>query len=177
MAAAKKPAKKVTKPSSRAPKAASSSRPVAEKYTSTALSLESVSQDFARADLRFDGVDHSQSTFEARVFLNNAEANEKTPTTPESGYAGRFHIFGHGGCFGDVGHCEVRGPRRPFDPRPTHPLTPATKIVIATEAIRQALAKGKRVTVTVVPIVLSGTRLCDFKKVLKFDKISVVTYR
>jgi len=56
-------------------------------------------------------------------------------------------------------------------------LTPVTKTVVATEAIRQALAKGAKVTVTVVPIVLSGTKLCDYKNVLKFDKISVVTYQ
>ena len=150
---------------------------VAEKYSSTSLSLEGIRKGFARADLRFDGVDHSQTSYEARVFLNNTKASEKTPATPEQGYAGRFYIFGHGGCFGDVGHCEVRGPRRPFDPRPAHPLTPATKIIVATDAIRRALSKGTKVTVTVIPIVLSGTKLCDYKNVLKFEKISVIAYQ
>lgn len=149
----------------------------AQRYSSSSLSLEGIRQGFTRADLKFDGVDHAQASFEARVFLNNTNATDKTPLTPDQGYAGKFHIFGHGGCFGDVGHCEVRGPRRPYDPRSAHPLTPVTKTVVATEAIRQALAKGTKVTVTVVPIVLSGTKLCDYKNVLKFDKISVVTYQ
>ena len=151
--------------------------PVAEKYSSTAVSLEGIRKGFTRADLRFEGVDHSQTTYEARVFLNNTNASAETPTTLDQGYAGRFHIFGHGGCLGDVGHCELRGPRRPFDPRPAHALTPATKFIVATDAIRQALTKGTRVTVTVVPIVLSGTKLCDYKNVLKFDKISVIAYQ
>lgn len=150
---------------------------VAEKYSSSSLNLEGIRKGFARADLKFEGVDHAQASFEARVFLNNLNATEKTPMTPDQGYAGKFHIFGHGGCFGDVGHCEIRGPRRPFDPRPSHALTPATKIVVATDAIRHALAEGKNVTVTVVPVVLSGTKLCDYKNVLKFDKISIVTYQ
>jgi tyrosinase len=172
------PAKKQARAAARKSKAAASSYGVAaETYSSSSLSLEGIRHGFTRADLKFDGVDHAQASFEARVFLNNTKATDKTPLTSDQGYAGRFHIFGHGGCFGDVGHCEVRGPRRPYDPRSAHPLTPATKTVIATEAIRKAMTKGTKVTVTVVPIVLSGTKLCDYKNVLKFDKISVVTYQ
>jgi hypothetical protein len=95
----------------------------------------------------------------------------------QAGFAGTFNIFGHGGCFGDVGHCDVTGPRRPFDPRPAHPLTPARKVVIATEPLRRALKKAPKVTVTVVPIVLSATEKCDLQKVLKYSKVSIVTYR
>ena len=170
-------AKKRTTTAAKKSKDAAPGYRVAEKYSSTSLSLEGIRKGFARADLRFDGVDHSQTTYEARVFLNNTNASDKTPLTLDQGYAGRFYIFGHGGCFGDVGHCEVRGPRRPFDPRPSHPLTPATKYIVATDAIRQALSKGTTVTVTVIPIVLSGTKLCDYKNVLKFEKISVIAYQ
>jgi tyrosinase len=132
--------------------------------------------DFHRADLEFEGVDHSGVSFEALVFLNNKNADARTAKTPANGYAGSFHIFGHGGCFGDVGHCEVQGLPRHYDPRPAHPLTPARKIVVATDAIRRALRKGKSMTVTVVPVVTSGTSRCDFENVLKFDRVFVVTY-
>ena len=60
--------------------------------------------DFSRADLEFHGVDHSGSSFEARVFFNNPDADETTPRQEDSGYVGAFYIFGHGGCFGDIGH-------------------------------------------------------------------------
>jgi tyrosinase len=144
-------------------------------YVSPKIPLDSLLKDFHRADLVFEGLDHSGATFEARVFVNNKAATATTATTAQKGYAGTFHIFGHGGCFGDAGHCEVRGLPRPYDPRPAHPLTPARKVVIATEAIRRAI-KGKDMTVTVVPIVRAGTEECDYKDVLKFEKLSVRTY-
>ncbi len=148
----------------------------AKKYVSPKINLETLDKDFARADLEFHGVDHSGASFEARVFINNLKAAEGTPTTERNGYAGSFHIFGHGGCFGDLGHCEVRGLPRLYDPRPAHPLTPARKVLIATEPIRRALRQGKSMTVTVVPVVTSGTSRCDLEDVLKFDRVSLVTY-
>jgi hypothetical protein len=149
----------------------------AKKYVSPKTSLENLESEFSRADLIFDGVDHSGASFEARVFLNNELADEQTPMTPEHGYAGSFHIFGHGGCFGDdLTHCQIRGLPRPYDPRPAHPLTPARKVLMATDAIRQALAHGREMTVTVVPVVMAGTPKCDYENVLKFDRFSVVTY-
>src|SRR5215469_8045801 len=90
----------------------------AKKFVSDKIGLGAFNQQFYRADLVFEGVDHAGATFEARVFLNNETANENTPTTGEQGYAGSFHIFGHGGCFGEAGHCEVRSNPRPYDPRP-----------------------------------------------------------
>ena len=171
-----KPAAAVARFAKNQPKTPLYPRKVAQKYTTSKLSLAGIKKEFYRADLMFDGVDHSGASYEARVFLNNPRADDKTPLTRDNGYAGRFHIFGHGGCFGDVGHCEVRGPRRPYDPRYSHPLTPASKIVIATDAIRRAIGKGKDMTVTVVPIITSGTKLCDYEHALKFDKVSVVAY-
>jgi hypothetical protein len=80
---------------------------------------------FTRADLVFSGVDHSETSYEVRVFLNNPTADASTPRTAEHSYAGRFVVFGHGGCFGDEGHCEVPSqPRASTDLRLAHPLTP-----------------------------------------------------
>ena len=61
---------------------------------------------FTRADLVFTGVDHSSLSYEVRVFLNNTDVDDETPCIPEVGYAGSFSVFGHGNCFGDIGHCE-----------------------------------------------------------------------
>ncbi|MGH9719643.1 MAG: hypothetical protein ACRD8O_05485 [Bryobacteraceae bacterium] len=159
-------------------KAKAAKAPAAPKsYVSPPISTQYLDNDFARADLVFEGVDHSGVSFEARVFLNNKTATEGTPTRADSGYAGSFHIFGHGGCFGDVGHCDVRGLPRPYDPRPAHPLSPARKVVIATDAIRKAMRRGKSVTVVIVPVVLSGTEKCDFENVVKLDRVSIVTYK
>jgi tyrosinase len=131
---------------------------------------------FSRADIEFEGVDHSGASYEGRVFLNNPGANANTPRAPENGYAGSFHIFGHGGCYGDDDeHCAVH-PRRPYDPRAAPQLTPARKVVIATEAVRQALAAGPDVTVKVVPVVRATTPRAGPEDVLSYEKISIVTY-
>ena len=149
----------------------------AKRLVSPLISMGPVESDFSRADLIFDGVDHSGVSFEARVFLNNPSASEQTAKTPENGYAGSFHIFGHGGCYGDdASHCDIRATPRPYDPRPAHPLTPARKVLIATEAIRRARTRGPEMTVTVVPVVTAGTARCDFHNVLKVDRISITTY-
>jgi hypothetical protein len=77
---------------------------------------------------------------------------ERGPCDSEVLNRGSYHIFGHGGCLGDPGHCEVK-PRREYDPRPAHPLTPAKKVVVATEAGKRVIEQDAAVTVTVVPII------------------------
>jgi hypothetical protein len=100
---------------------------------------------FTRADLVFSGVDHSETSYEVRVFLNNPAADASTPRTAAHGYAGRFVVFGHGGCFGDEGHCEVPSePRAGTDLRLAHPLTPQTKLVTVTDALRRILTEQGR---------------------------------
>ena len=140
------------------------------------IAIHELPPQFSRADLEFIGVDHSGPSYEARVYLNNAKANAGTPKSEENGYAGSYYIFGHGGCFGDVGHCDIHPIRDSFDPRPSHPLEPIRKVVIATEAVRRAVARGGEITITVVPIVLSWSEKSDTADVMRFDHINLVTY-
>jgi len=121
------------------------------KFTSERLSTATLDRNPYRADIEFHDVDHAGASYEGRVYLNNPDADENTGYDDPS-YAGSYYIFGHGGCLGDPGHCEVK-PRRKYDPRPAHPLTPAKKVVIATDALAGAIQQGEDVTVTVVPIV------------------------
>jgi len=130
---------------------------------------------YSRADLEFIGVDHSGASYEARVYLNNPSADADTQAIEANGYAGSYYIFGHGGCFGDVGHCEIHQ-RDEFDPRPSHPLEPIKKVVIATDAIKKAAAQSADISVTVVPVIMSWTEKTDMTDVMKFDHINVVTY-
>ena len=51
------------------------------------------------------------------------------------------------------------------------------KVVIATEALRREIKRSSNgLTLTIVPIVRSGTERCDYENVLKFERVSVVTY-
>jgi tyrosinase len=127
----------------------------------------------SRADLVFYDVDHSGVSYEARIFINAPDADASTPRD-DPHYAGSYCIFGHGGCFGDIGHCDVpTGPRDPFDLRPSHQLIPAAKTVIVTEAFKRLVApEDETMTVTVVAFV-PGAEQHD---VLQFDTIRLLTY-
>lgn len=151
--------------------------PLLTKAISSEISVEELGADFSRADIEFEGLDHAGSSYEGRVFLNNPDADGDTEPTEENGYAGSFYIFGHGGCFGDEGHCDV-APRPAYDPRPPHSLWPTRKVVVATEAIRRAAAAGPTMTLTVVPVITSTTdNVPEDEEVLKFEVVSVITYQ
>jgi len=140
------------------------------------MQAELSSAEFQRADILFHEVDHSGATFEARIFFNNPDANETTPKTAETGYAGSFHIFGHGGCWGDDGHCDVPASRRPFDSRPPHHMIPAEKVVTITDALKRALESGPNITISVVPVIMSATEKCDVEDPLHFSSFEIATY-
>ncbi|HEX4214701.1 MAG TPA: hypothetical protein VIA06_15395 [Candidatus Dormibacteraeota bacterium] len=147
------------------------------RYVSAEIDLSAMPPHFSRADLVFEEVDHAGASFEARIFINNAGADRDTAKAPETGYAGSFNIFGHGGCFGDEGHCDVV-PRRAYDPRRAHPLAPVQRTVIATDAVRRAMSQSAKAVLTVVPVLTGVTAKVDPEvAVLRFDRVSLVAYR
>jgi tyrosinase len=142
-----------------------------------AVPLQELPAEYVRADLEFIGVEHAGASYEARVYVNNPTADVNTEPNEGNGYAGSFYVFGHGGCFGDPGHCDVHErPRDAFDPRRSHPLEPMKKVVVATEAIKAAAMTGSPLKVTVVPVVTSWSEKVETDDVLKFDHINLVTY-
>jgi hypothetical protein len=131
---------------------------------------------YTRAQLEFREVDHSGPSMDIRVYLDRPDASADTPLEEA---AGRFHIFGHGGCAGDLGHCDLPSERDPFDFRLPHPLTPVSVIVVVTEAINRLVEQGAgEFTVTAVPLVHDyGLPLGrDAKTDLEFRSVSLVTY-
>ena len=146
-----------------------------ERFVSDPLDLPPADAAFTRADLIFYGVDHSGASFEARVYLDDPDATLQAGRDAPS-YAGAFHIFGHGGCFGDEGHCAVPSePADPYDLRAPHQLTPQTKIVTITEALKAILGdkRPEQLTVTVV----AETPGEQSNDVLAFERLRLVTYK
>ncbi len=94
---------------------------------------------------------------------------------------GRFVVFGHGGCLGDEGHCEVPSePRARTDLRLAHPLTPQTELVTVADALRRILAeqeKGLR-QVTLVPVSKDPNRQQrgPTDSLFRFDGLQLQTY-
>jgi hypothetical protein len=144
-----------------------------------ALSQRDLPNELARADLVLLDTEHGGHSFEARVFLNNPAATADTPMTDDTGYAGTFHIFGHGGCFGDAGHCEVndRG-KAPHDLRDLHPLSPIRTELTVTDALRRILQAGDLKTVTLVPLALGRPATADpaNEDVLHYSSVKLLTY-
>ncbi|HET9197146.1 MAG TPA: hypothetical protein VFN92_02685 [Solirubrobacterales bacterium] len=131
---------------------------------------------FSAADLIFYDVEHAGPSFEALVFLNPPEVEADSPRDPEVGYAGSFVVFGHGGCFGEEGHCDVpKEGKDPFDNRPLHPLTPLTKMVDVTAALTNAAGEGEHLRVSVLPI-LPGPERPELSDVLFFSSMRLVAY-
>jgi len=154
-------------------------RGAAKTFTSRPISVDFAGprHRLSRADLEISGIFHGESSYEGRIFFNNPSATAATPLTARSGYAGSFNIFGHGGCLGDPGHCEVdEHGREAFDFRYPHPLTPARKRVNVTKALQEAAKRAKTVTVTIVPVVTAANRLCDTVNVFRCKNMQFVTY-
>lgn len=121
-----------------------------DRFTSKAIELPPPEHPFTRADLLFYGLDHSGASYEARVFLDPRGVGRDAGAEHRA-YVGSFYILGHGGCFGDVGHCDIPSRRDAFDLRPAHQLEPALRILTVTEAVRGLVERGieeAKVTVT-----------------------------
>jgi tyrosinase len=123
-------------------------------FSTAALELPTFAEraDVTRADLVFYGVDHRGPSYVAHVFLDQADATVETPRDAAHGYAGFYTVFGHGGCYGDEGHCDTQARTvDAFDRRLRHPLTPFVTSLTVTDALEPALLdpKVKKVTVTV----------------------------
>jgi hypothetical protein len=131
-----------------------------DRYVSAPVELPDPEIAFSRADLVFYGIDHSGSSFEAQISLGDEPA-------------GSFYIFGHGGCFGDVGHCDIPERLDPFDLRPPHQLLPATRVVTVTEPIRRLIEAGERAVQVTVIARTPGDRS---NKVLQFDTVRLLSY-
>jgi len=151
----------------------------AKTFTSKPVRIDFAAPEhrITSADLEIDGIYHGEASYEGRVFLNNPQADWNTPRNRENGYAGSFHIFGHGGCLGDPGHCEVdEHGRDPYDFRVPHPLTLASKRVTVTDTLRDLAKTQTEVTVTVVPVISAANELCDTENVFRCENMRFVSY-
>jgi hypothetical protein len=142
------------------------------RFTTDPLELPPAERPFDRADLIFYGLDHSGPSYEAQVFMA-ARGIGGDPDASHRAYVGSFFILGHGGCFGDVGHCDLPAATDPFDLRPAHQLEPAVRILTVTEPLRALLAQGLTAAKVTVVAHTEG-RASD--EVLSFRTLRLATY-
>src|SRR5919197_2186955 len=116
------------------------------------LDIKKLENEFRRADIEIHDVDHSGRSYEGRVFLNNPGADQNTQLSQKKGYVGSYHIFGHGGCVGNLGHCDVLPERRTYDKRPRQDLRPQYKRIIITDKLKTIGKDTNKFTITIVPV-------------------------
>jgi len=145
---------------------------MAEHFTSDPIELPPADHAFERIDLLFYGLDHSGASYEGQVFLD-ARGVGAAADQSHRAYVGSFFIFGHGGCFGDLGHCDIPSARDPFDLRPPHQLEPAVRVLTVTDAVKSLLDRGVEAAKVTV-----NARTADRKEadVLAFDTVRLATY-
>jgi hypothetical protein len=143
-----------------------------ERFTSAPIELPSPERSFQRADLLFYGLDHSGPSYEGQVFFDARGVGAEADSTHRA-YVGSFFMFGHGGCFGDQGHCDIPTERDPFDLRPPHQLEPALRILTVTDAVRVLLERGIDGAKVTVNARSADPRSPD---VLAFDTVRLATY-
>lgn len=144
-----------------------------DRFTTSALELPSGEARFDRADLIFYGLDHSSHSYEGRVYLNAPQNLSQRTGREHPAYVGSFFIFGHGGCFGEEGHCDIPTSRDPFDLRPPHQLEPAIRILTVTGPIRELIESGIREAAVTVTAHTAGRRS---NKVLAFTTVRLAVY-
>ena len=116
-------------------------------YTAPPIAMNAL-RDVRRAELVFRGVEQAGPSFEARVYLNNPDADETTERTPEAGYAGSFHVYGYGE-HPPPPLAEAKAQQVPGGA----PVAPIEKRLRADEtALRTALERSDELTVSVVSI-------------------------
>jgi hypothetical protein len=116
-------------------------------YTAPPIQVRSF-RDSRRVELVFGGIEQAGPSFEGRVFLNHPDADETTTTTPASGYAGSFHVYGYGE-HPPPALAEAKAKQRPEGA----PVAPIEKRLRADPAaVRTALEGSDALTVTVVPV-------------------------
>lgn len=157
-------------------------------YAKFAMSNDAVAEnedeadfnDFKRADLIFYGVNEMDDSYDVAIFINNPNADKTTDESLETGYAGGFSIFGHGGCYGGYGHCETPTVKGKYNPHIEHPSAKPNMInVDVSEQLRRALSSetDDKISVTLVPscphLLEDGERVAaeSFKKPKKVELV------
>lgn len=145
-----------------------------DRFRSKPLELPDPEHEFDRVDLVFYDVDHSSTTYEARIFIGAPRKLQRDAGPEHTAYAGSFYVFGHDRCYGEEGHCRVPEERDPFDFRLPHHLEPEPEIVTVTDAVKRLAEGGKRkAAVDVIACGPDGTLV----KALQFAHLRLLTYR
>ncbi len=127
------------------------SLPIKRFHSAPAGVHPKVASQHKRAEIRLHSVQYpARVGYHIRVYLNQPDANEKTPTKGNPHYVGMLHLFS-GTCIGGPGHCDVppaplceSNGRPRFDHRGRAHKAPVNFRLDATSAVKALVAKGAK---------------------------------
>jgi tyrosinase len=141
------------------------------RFVSKPIKIGAKVKEFTKAEVRLHWVPQLVRSCFIRVFLNQPGADASTPITNNSHYAGYIAVFGHGGCYGGPGHCDLPPPRaRDFDVRPRNHNTPRNHRIDVTAAARELLRKSDSLQITLLVI---GVDYREDNDLLKLEGVSL----
>lgn len=138
------------------------------------FSIDSFPEQFRQARLELHNLHKTAESYEIRVFTNSPNCDVETERTGNANYAGSLFLFGHGGCWGAPGHCDLpKTPRDKFDHRSEHHLTPYNTFIDVTGGVRAALAGGEpAITLHFVVVDAEGKQVKP--SVIEYDGIALM---
>ena len=78
------------------------------RFTSQAVAVpDAALKEHKSVEVRLNQVPQLPLSCYVRAFINQPDANAKTPIQDNPHYAGYLAIFGHGECYGGPGHCDI----------------------------------------------------------------------
>jgi tyrosinase len=134
---------------------ASSLKAMASGPRALNMTFDAPPDTFDVAELCLRRVRFPTASCEARVFVNQSDANATSQRAGNPAYAGSLHFFGHGECYGGPGHCEPEV-RDADDIRGPHHLTPYDRKIEVTAQLRATGAGGGKVAIRVIVVNPSG---------------------
>lgn len=137
--------------------------------------LGKIEQGVSTAELAFYGLKHTKDSHIVRVYCADDGYTADTDWSQEKRYANTLYLFGHGQCGGGKGHCDPK-PRRRFDRRPEHHLTPYNLSIDITDGVKNALADGEdSIRLSFVVLDSEGKQVAP--SVVEFEAISIIANR
>jgi tyrosinase len=136
------------------------------------VDLGRVPEQFSRARVHFHGIEHTEKTYEIRIFANpKTMPTASTPTTDKGGFVGSYHILGHGTCPGAPGHCDAKATLAD-GVREQHHLSPYDLMIDVTEGLKRI--PKKPISMAFVVVDLKGKQVPA--EILKFDDIALTAH-
>jgi tyrosinase len=141
------------------------------RFLSTPIKVDEKIKAFRKAEIRLHSVPQLMRSCFIRAFLNQPDADAATPVHDNPHFAGYLAVFGHGGCYGGPGHCDLPPAQsRDYDRRPRSHNTPRNHRIDVTQCARRLLETADSLQITLLVI---GVDYQEESDLLKLEGVSL----